>query len=261
MTSGTLLTNILRNRTKHFGMSLRRSARVASTTVTTTPKEDAAVKKVAKYTKVETPAVAPKKRKSKAPAPSPQDELDSATSECNDVVPDLPATPLPKKRKAASTESPIKPPPFTPTPAGVGLFASSTSDSNHAFGVLARPAEPNATNAPLSTPNGSHVVAYHSSPAKPSDPSPIKKRKAKEVVPPDVGAVKPPSTNIDTLLEEAEAYLISVDPKLRTLIEKHQCKMFSPQGLREVVDPFTALASSIMGQQVRISTHEPSFGM
>jgi DNA-3-methyladenine glycosylase II len=261
MTSGTLLTNILRNQTKHFSMSLRRSARVASTTVTITSQEDTETNNVSKYTKVEKPAVAPKKRKTKAPASTPQDELDPATSESNDVVPDLPATPLPKKRKAAASESPIKPPPFTPTPAGIGLFASSTSESNHALGVLARPAEPNATNAPLSTPNGSHVVAYHSSPAKPSDPSPVKKRKAKEVVPPDVGAMKPPSTNIDTLLKEAEAYLISVDPKLRPLIEKHHCKMFNPEGLREVVDPFTALASSIMGQQVRISTHKPSFRM
>lgn len=93
-------------------------------------------------------------------------------------------------------------------------------------------------------------MAYHSSPVKPEDPSPVKKRKAKELVPPDVGALKPASTDIDTLLKEAEAYLISVDPKLKGLIEKHHCKMFSPEGLREVVDPFTALASSIMGQQV-----------
>jgi DNA-3-methyladenine glycosylase II len=114
-----------------------------------------------------------------------------------------------------------------------------------------RPAEPHATNAPLSTPGGSRVVAYHSSPAKPDDPSPVKKRKAKEIVPPDVGTLKPPTTDIDTLLKEAEAFLIKVDPKLRGLIEKHHCKMFSPDGLREVVDPFTALASSIMGQQVR----------
>jgi DNA-3-methyladenine glycosylase II len=53
------------------------------------------------------------------------------------------------------------------------------------------------------------------------------------------------------LLQEAEDYLISVDPKLKGLIEKHKCKTFSPEGLREVVEPFTALASSIMGQQVR----------
>lgn len=125
---------------------------------------------------------------------------------------------------------------------------------DHPLEILAfpdsRPAEPHATNAPLSTPGGSRVVAYHSSPVKAEDPSPVKKRKAKEVVPPDVGALKPASTDIDTLLKDAEAYLVSVDPKLKGLIEKHHCKMFSPEGLREVVDPFTALASSIMGQQV-----------
>jgi len=83
------------------------------------------------------------------------------------------------------------------------------------------------------------------------DPSPVKKRKAKEVVPPDVGTLKPPTSNIDTLLKDAEAFLISVDPKLRGLVEKHTCRIFSPEGLREVVEPFTALASGIMGQQVR----------
>jgi 3-methyladenine DNA glycosylase/8-oxoguanine DNA glycosylase len=36
----------------------------------------------------------------------------------------------------------------------------------------------------------------------------------------------------------------------RKLIVMVLGKMFSPEGLREVVDPFTSLASSIMGQQV-----------
>jgi DNA-3-methyladenine glycosylase II len=255
MTSGALLINTLRNHSKHFSMSLRRSARVASSTIIPTPTENGTIKEVARYTKIEKPAVAPKKRKSRASATTAtQDEPSPAASESKLAVPDLPATPLPKKRRAAASESPIKPPPFTPTPAGVGLFAASTSESSHPLEILAslkpRPAEPHATNAPLATPGGSRVVAYHSSPTKPEDPSPVKKRKAKEVVPPDVGTVKPPSTNIDTLLKEAETYLISVDAKLQPLIEKHRCKMFSPEGLREVVDPFTALASSIMGQQV-----------
>ncbi|KAH7389575.1 DNA-3-methyladenine glycosylase-like protein [Phaeosphaeria sp. MPI-PUGE-AT-0046c] len=239
-------------------MSLRRSSRVASTS-TPVALGNRAKESVAKYTKVEKkPAAAPKKRKSRASATAPaqQDEPTSSTDDANFVVPELPATPLPKKRKAASSaESPIKPPPLTPTPSGVGLITSSTSSEiSHPLEILAslesRPAEPHATNAPLSTPGGSRVVAYHSSPVKPEDSSPVKKRKAKEVVPPDVGALKPATTNIDTLLKEAEAYLISVDPKLSGLIEKHHCKMFSPEGLREVVDPFTALASSIIGQQV-----------
>lgn len=234
-------------------MSLRRSARVASSTVSV-PVELPPTNGVAKYTKVEKAAPASKKRKTKATAASPKDGPNPTGDETDFAVPSLPATPLPKKRKSRASESPTKPPPFTPTPAGVSLL-SAFSELNHPLESLAslqpRPADPHTTNAPIATPGGSRVVAYHSSPIKPEDPSPVKKRKAKEVVPPDVGTVKPPTSNIDTLLEDAEAFLISVDPKLKGLIEKHKCKMFSPEGLREVVDPFTALASSIMGQQVR----------
>ena len=95
------------------------------------------------------------------------------------------------------------------------------------------------------------MQAYGSSPVKPGDPSPAKKRKAKELVPPDVGVLRPPTSNTETLLKEAEAFLIEVDPKMKAVVEKHHCKIFSPEGLREVVDPFTALSSGIIGQQVR----------
>jgi DNA-3-methyladenine glycosylase II len=230
-------------------MSLRRSARVATTSAST-PVDGKTTNGAAKYTKVEKPATAPKKRKSRPSLIAQQDEDVAATSESNFAIPELPSTPLPKKRKAKANEaSPVKPPPFTPTPSGVGLIASSTTKSALSSSLQHRPAEPHATNAPILTPDGTDVVTL-SSPVKPEDPSPVKRRKAKELAPPDVGVLKSPSTNIDTLLKEAEAYLIGVDPKLRGLIEKHQCKMFSPEGLREVVDPFTALASSIMGQQV-----------
>ncbi|KAH3948686.1 hypothetical protein HBH98_138800 [Parastagonospora nodorum] len=229
---------------KHFTMSLRRSSRVAKISTPSIP-ESKPANGGAKYTKVPLPTkAAPKKRKTTAPAPS------SPLPESDFPVPDLPATPLPKKRKTAKGggdgESPLKPPPpFTPTPAGVGLITSSKLD--HPLDAFPRPADPHTTNAPLSTPGDSLVV---SSPIKPDDPSPVKRRKAKELVPPDVGVVNGPSRNIHTLLKEAEEFLIGVDPKLKGLIEKHHCKMFSPEGLREVVDPFTALASSIMGQQV-----------
>lgn len=65
-----------------------------------------------------------------------------------------------------------------------------------------------------------------------------------------MGVVGKATSNVDELLKEAEKHLIAVDEKLRGLVEKHTCQVFSPEGLREVVDPFTALASSIMGQQV-----------
>lgn len=178
------------------------------------------------------------------------------------AVPDLPATPLPKKRKAAQG-SPTKPLPFTPTPAGVGLIISSSplKGSDHPLDDLAslnsRPAEPHSTNAPLLTPDGSKVVAYTHSHSEPENTSPqsesvssAKKRKTKELVPPDVGTLNPPTLTTDTLLSDAEAFLINVDPKLKNLVEKHKCKIFTPEGLKEVVDPFTALSSGIIGQQV-----------
>jgi hypothetical protein len=69
-------------------------------------------------------------------------------------------------------------------------------------------------------------------------------------VPPDVGVLRPPTSTVDTLLKDAEEFLCQVDPGLRDLVGKHSCKIFSPEGLREVVDPFTALSSGIIGQQV-----------
>jgi DNA-3-methyladenine glycosylase II len=246
-------------------MTLRRSARVASSAADSSSANGLVV--AVKYEKVVKPVAAPRKRKSKASIADPEhtngattkaashDELTEVFQEADFAIPSLPATPVRKKRKTAKGESPIKPPPFTPTPSGVGIFTSST-ELSHPLESLAslalRPASPHATNAPLSTPGGSHVVAYHSSPAKPEDPSPVKKCKAKELVPPDMGTLKPPTSNIDTLLKDAEAYLIKIDEtgKLKPLIEKTKCKIFTPEGLREVVDPFTALSSSIMGQQV-----------
>lgn len=194
-------------------MSLRRSARVAKTSTPTLP-ETKPTNGGAKYTKVPLPKAAPEKRKTTAQAPS------SPIPESSFPAPDLPATPLPKKRKTVKGdgESPFKPPPFTPTPAGVGLITSSKLD--HPLDTFPRTADPHANNAPLSTPGGTLVV---SSQIKADDTSPVKRRKAKELVPPDVGVVNEASRNVDTLLEDAEGFLIGVDPKLRGLIEKHHC--------------------------------------
>ncbi|XP_014560803.1 hypothetical protein COCVIDRAFT_34127 [Bipolaris victoriae FI3] len=265
----TRIVSIRWNIHKSHTMSLRRSARVASTTVTKVAdsnfqngvtKYEKATKSNATAKKRKTSKVASKSQPSDDVSENPRAE-ENTNGTIEKQIPDItstsdPVTPLPKKRKTKPTaESPIKPVPFTPTPAAVTLLSKGGTDFDHPLDDLSslqpRPAEPHATNAPLATPNGSHTVqAYGSSPVKPGDATPARKRKAKELVPPDVGAIPSASTNIDRLLKDAEAHLVSVDPKLKTLIEKHHCKIFSPEGLREVVDPFTALSSGIIGQQV-----------
>lgn len=209
------------------------------------------------------PAPATKKRKTQ-PRASPADKLAKEAAAESIFAPDppstTPTTPLPKRRRG-NQESPAKPPPFTPTPFAVGLLAHSNADdgkeipiSDDTQDATSRPAEPHSTNAPVSTSNGSTLTAYPPVKSEPEpETSPAKRRKAKEV-PPDVGVVNQPSATIDTLLRDAEAYLVEVDPKLGPLVEKHKCRVFSPEGMREVVDPFTALSSGIIGQQVSISS-------
>ena len=177
---------------------------------------------------------------------------------------DEPSTPVPAKRQRrgkADTASAAKPVPFTPTPSGVGLIAGSDDarkpkNGDHVLDDLAslnRPADPHVANAPVLTPDGKCVVA---------NASPAKKRKANDL-PPDVGSpLKAGTSTVDMLLKDAEAYLIKVDAqvtgkgRLEKQIRTHHCKMFNPEGLREVVDPFTALASGIIGQQVRYVGHD-----
>ncbi|KAL2013884.1 hypothetical protein VTN00DRAFT_1409 [Thermoascus crustaceus] len=100
---------------------------------------------------------------------------------------------------------------------------------------LDRPVDPHRTNATLRTPRGSSVVAY---PPGTQEVSPSKT------------ALPRPTATTGTLLDQAVAHLIATDPRLKPLIEKHPCPLFSPAGLAEEVDPFQALASSIIGQQV-----------
>ncbi|OBT56272.1 hypothetical protein VE04_02512, partial [Pseudogymnoascus sp. 24MN13] len=52
------------------------------------------------------------------------------------------------------------------------------------------------------------------------------------------------------ILQQALDHLVKVEPKLKVVVEKHHCKVFSREGLAEVVDPFVNLTSGIIGQQV-----------
>lgn len=147
-----------------------------------------------------------------------------------------PSTP-PAKRTKRTVD---KAPPITPTPALVSLMATSYNtgdigDPRPPPLLSDRPAEPHMTNAPLKTPAGSRLVTYsedviNSSPSKTGLPQ--------------------PTTTTGQLLEEACAHLIKEDPRLKPVIEKHQCRLFTPEGLAEEIDPFRSLSSGIIWQQV-----------
>jgi DNA-3-methyladenine glycosylase II len=57
-------------------------------------------------------------------------------------------------------------------------------------------------------------------------------------------------TTTGNILEKACARLIKTDPRLKPLIDKHHCAMFSADGLAKEIDPFRALTSGIISQQV-----------
>ena len=103
--------------------------------------------------------------------------------------------------------------------------------------LLERPVEPHRTVVPLVTPRGSRIVAYN---ARNVDESPSK-----------TGLPLPTATT-GTILDLACAHLIKMDHtgKLKPLIAKNYCKVFCPEGLAEECEPFKALCSSIIAQQV-----------
>ncbi|GAD95553.1 DNA-3-methyladenine glycosylase, putative [Paecilomyces variotii No. 5] len=98
-----------------------------------------------------------------------------------------------------------------------------------------RPVDPHRTNAALLTPHGSSLVAYQPG--------------AEDVSPSKTGLPRPAATT-GNLLEKAIDHLITAEPRLKPLIDKHPCNVFSPRGLSESVDPFQSLVSSIISQQV-----------
>jgi len=143
----------------------------------------------------------------------------------NDAAPSTP------KRKKPS--KPILPP-VTPTPSAIGLMSEPY---NGDIGDMAPPprvnrlAVPNGTNATLVTPETHRIVA-----AKPLDEvSPSKKSNVKTTA---------------SILEDALTHLVKVEPKLKPVIDKHHCHVFSHEGLAEEIDPFNSLVSGIISQQV-----------
>ncbi|QDS76363.1 hypothetical protein FKW77_003174 [Venturia effusa] len=157
----------------------------------------------------------------------------SGAEESELKVSELSQTPK-RRKKEPITASEL--PPSTPTPSAIAALSHRSTNHRRKAGGGTRKAAPNITNAPLQTPDGTKVVKYPSDLFESALPSPHK--------------VAAAGTTTENLLEKACAHLVSVDPKLQAVIDKHHCKMFSPDGLQEIVEPFAALSSGIMAQQV-----------
>lgn len=103
-----------------------------------------------------------------------------------------------------------------------------------------RLAHPHMTNAPLRNPDGSGLITS----SKDIVTEVFANRTQTETLPP-----RPFSTTED-LLKQACDHLINVDARLKPLIEKYPCPLFSAHGLAEEIDPFESLCSGIMSQQI-----------
>ncbi|KAK0708782.1 DNA glycosylase [Apiosordaria backusii] len=201
-------------------MATRRSARLG------------AISAAAKIAEPAPPPVPPaKSRKRKTVEKDDDDNQDTTPS-------------TPRRRRDAPKPDLSQQPPATPTPNAVSLIAEPVNTiSKPKPAAINRLADPNRTNALLLSPQTSRIISSSTPPSvqPPTSPSAI-----------PLEGIKPtPSTTTTTnLLEEACAHLMKVDPRMKPLIEKHSCHIFSPEGLSEKIDPFESLASGIISQQV-----------
>lgn len=171
----------------------------------------------------------------------------------------LPKTPSPRKRRAPRASTP--PPLATPTPSNAKLMGEPASDGieprtpeakkPRARGVT-RLAPPNATLATLVSPESSRIVtskdATRAQSVSPMKQPPAPLLGAAPLLGPVAPLPKPPTTA--NILEEACRHLIAVDGRMKTLVDAHHCRVFSPEGLAEQIDPFESLCSGILSQQV-----------
>ena len=99
-----------------------------------------------------------------------------------------------------------------------------------------RLAHPHMTNAPLRVPGDSGLITCS--------------KDITQVSQSQDTTISPPFTTTEDLLKQACDHLINVDARLKPLIEKHPCPLFSAKGLAEEIDPFEYLCSGIMSQQI-----------
>lgn len=213
-------------------MSSRKSARLSAVACITkdesNPAREALPKVANTGKKRKTVPVAPKENKPEEKS-SPVSKRKRKTTPENVESTEI-ASSTPKRRRAVKVI-----PPATPTPAAIGLMSvpySSGDIDDSAPPPINRLVVPNGTNAPLVTPETHRVFAN-----KPIDQlSPSKQPHIK--------------SSTKDVLEKALAHLLKVEPKLKTVIDKHHCHVFSQEGLAEEIDPFRSLASGIISQQV-----------
>lgn len=110
---------------------------------------------------------------------------------------------------------------------------------------LDRLADPHSTNAAILSPSTSRLFASKAT----ADASPLKSFSSRLG---EGAGLGPGGGRLTTgnILQQALDHLIRVEPKLKVVVERHPCKVFSAEGLAEVVDPFVTLTSGIIGQQV-----------
>ncbi|TFB07420.1 DNA-3-methyladenine glycosylase [Trichoderma ghanense] len=156
-------------------------------------------------------------------APPPTKENARKRKAVPEPEPSAPRTPTKKQRPVA--------PPLTPTTSAVPLNGIKGT----AHKSVTRLADPKFSNATLLSPETSRVIAS---------------RNVEAVSPSKAPSIGVRTTTTATILKEACDYLIKVDERMRPLIERHHCHVFSAEGLAEKIDPFESLVSSIISQQV-----------
>ncbi|OBT88872.1 hypothetical protein VE02_01907 [Pseudogymnoascus sp. 03VT05] len=204
--------------------------------------------------KNETPSAAATPVRTVVSQPKNERKRKSATTTTDDdaALPPPPSTP---KRKTPRTTSAPHPP---STPAGINELAAAsrpleTLHPPHA--ALDRLADPFGTNAAVISPLSSRLFAKKAT----VDASPVKGFGGRLGEGAGLGEsaglggwLCPGGGRLTTgnILQQALEHLVRVEPKLKVVVEKHHCKVFSKEGLAEVVDPFVNLTSGIIGQQV-----------
>lgn len=137
-----------------------------------------------------------------------------------------------KRTKRASPEN--------PTDAVIASEVAESVETHLAPPSHNRLAHPHMTNAPLWSPDGSGLITS----SKDVVTIVAENQTQKHPIPSLLFATT------EDLLKQACDHLINVDARLKPLIEKYPCPLFSAQGLAEEIDPFESLCSGIMSQQI-----------